>query len=225
MIGHVRGCRRVAGRAGRLAGGASGCSCRGMSSGSRLARLGHGDLAARPRLRPFDSSLRPVVVRVLRAEVMEDVLRAVCGPGGQQTVVRILECYPHLEPDSKQQALQTLASRSDWAARLVDAVESGQVDPRDLTAYTVRQIHSLNDADLTRRIRQAWGEIRTSSAERQRQIERLRTRLTPAVLAQADRAAGQAIFHKQCATCHRFFGRGGAIGPDLTGSDSGSDAD
>lgn len=34
----------------------------------------------------------------------------------------------------------------------------------------------------------------------------------------ADRSAGGAIFQKTCANCHRIFGAGGAIGPDITGS-------
>ena len=29
--------------------------------------------------------------------------------------------------------------------------------------------------------------------------------------------AGQASFQKNCAVCHKMFGEGGAIGPDLTG--------
>jgi putative heme-binding domain-containing protein len=41
--------------------------------------------------------------------------------------------------------------------------------------------------------------------------------LTPEHLAGADRSQGRLVFSRDCANCHRLFGEGGAIGPDLTG--------
>ena len=43
-------------------------------------------------------------------------------------------------------------------------------------------------------------------------------RLTPAVLAEADRANGRVLYQSRCASCHVLNGAGGAIGPDLTGA-------
>ncbi len=37
-------------------------------------------------------------------------------------------------------------------------------------------------------------------------------------LARADRSRGRAVFNRVCASCHRLYGQGGAIGTDLTGS-------
>jgi putative heme-binding domain-containing protein len=42
--------------------------------------------------------------------------------------------------------------------------------------------------------------------------------LTPGYLQTADTAHGRAVFARTCAACHRLFDDGGAIGPDLTGS-------
>ncbi len=33
-----------------------------------------------------------------------------------------------------------------------------------------------------------------------------------------DRSHGRAIFDRACASCHKLYGSGGEIGPDLTGS-------
>jgi mono/diheme cytochrome c family protein len=49
-------------------------------------------------------------------------------------------------------------------------------------------------------------------------IMSLRKDLTPARLAAADKSRGRAVFAKTCATCHRLFGAGGQVGPDLTGA-------
>jgi putative heme-binding domain-containing protein len=129
----------------------------------------------------------------------------------------ILARYESLDPPSRLQALQTLTSRVEWAEPLLDAVESQKIDRRELTAYTVRQVHSLGDADLNRRISELWGEVRPTSADRQRQLQRLRRQLSADTLSHADLAAGRVIFQRQCATCHRFFAEGGTVGPDITG--------
>jgi putative heme-binding domain-containing protein len=42
--------------------------------------------------------------------------------------------------------------------------------------------------------------------------------LASAAVAQADATAGRVLFTKNCAACHKLFGEGGAIGPELTGS-------
>src|SRR5205823_4414017 len=42
--------------------------------------------------------------------------------------------------------------------------------------------------------------------------------LTPESLRTADLSKGRAVFVKNCATCHRLFGEGAKIGPELTGS-------
>jgi putative heme-binding domain-containing protein len=41
--------------------------------------------------------------------------------------------------------------------------------------------------------------------------------LTKEYLAAADRAEGSQVYAAHCANCHRLFGEGGTIGPDLTG--------
>jgi putative heme-binding domain-containing protein len=49
-------------------------------------------------------------------------------------------------------------------------------------------------------------------------IVQLRGEMTPAVLAKADKGNGRALFNLACASCHRLYGQGGEVGPDLTGA-------
>jgi putative heme-binding domain-containing protein len=135
-----------------------------------------------------------------------------------QTAETLLARYPQLDADGKQDAVQTLAARVPWAGALMDAVEAGRVPRNDVTAYTARQLLSLQDEKLTARIEAAWGQLRSTPAEKQRQIAEYRRRLAPSALAQADRSQGRLVFEKSCAKCHRFFDAGGDIGPNITGS-------
>ena len=43
-------------------------------------------------------------------------------------------------------------------------------------------------------------------------------KLTPDELSRADPAAGRLVWQQRCGTCHKLFGEGGVLGPELTGS-------
>jgi putative membrane-bound dehydrogenase-like protein len=130
----------------------------------------------------------------------------------------VLEQYASFDGAARQDAVQTLASRPAWALALLDAVEKKHVPRSDLSAFTARQLLNLRDARVAERVKSLWGEVRATAADKTRQIADLKRRLTPESLERADRSAGRAIFQKTCANCHKLFDAGGAIGPDLTGS-------
>ena len=46
--------------------------------------------------------------------------------------------------------------------------------------------------------------------------------LTDSAMGGANIANGHAIFQRTCGACHKLYGEGGAIGPDLTGSNRGN---
>ena len=49
-------------------------------------------------------------------------------------------------------------------------------------------------------------------------IDRYRFLLNDEYLAEADLERGKTLFSTLCATCHKLYGDGGEIGPDITGS-------
>jgi putative membrane-bound dehydrogenase-like protein len=135
-----------------------------------------------------------------------------------QTVVTLLDGYESFDARARQDAVQTLASRQTWALALLDAVEAKRVPRADLTAYTARQLQNLNNEKVTTRLKALWGEVRSTPDDKAKQIAGFKKRITPEVLQRADPAAGRAIFQKLCSNCHKLFGEGGSIGPDITGS-------
>ncbi len=114
-------------------------------------------------------------------------------------------------------AVDTMCSRKSNAIALANAVDDGRVDSSDLTATHVRQLLAFNDPFITRVIESKWGVINLSSEARIGAIGRLKEELSDEFLAEADLANGAAHFKKLCANCHRLYGEGGRIGPDLTG--------
>ena len=126
--------------------------------------------------------------------------------------------YRAFHPSERSVLLETLASRPTFARALLDQISAGKVPRQDLTAFHARQIRSLGDPALTERLAQVWGVQRDSAADQREQIAALKNQLSAAVLARADRSRGRAVFDRVCASCHKLYGYGGEIGPDLTGA-------
>lgn len=131
----------------------------------------------------------------------------------------LIENYGRFRAPQRPKVVSILVSRASFAGELLDAIDAGSISPDALSAFDVRQIRSLGDDSLSRRIAAAWGEVRETSTEKRERIAELKRRLTPEVLAAADLSRGRALFRQSCAKCHRLLGEGEAIGPDLTGGD------
>jgi putative membrane-bound dehydrogenase-like protein len=134
------------------------------------------------------------------------------------TAKKLLAIYPELTIDEKHDAVSTLASRKDSALELLNGVEKKVVARPDISAYMARQLYALNDKQVTERLRIVWGDVRDATPQKQEQIDRYKKMLTPATLKNANLANGRLIFSKTCQQCHKLYGEGGTIGPDLTGA-------
>ncbi len=131
---------------------------------------------------------------------------------------KILARYPQLYPHERPQAIMALVARPKFARELLKAIAEGKVAKADLGSLAARQIRAFNDAALNAQLVAVWGETRETPADKLKLIAELKARHTPDSLAQADVAKGHALFVAVCGQCHKLFGEGGAIGPDLTGS-------
>jgi putative membrane-bound dehydrogenase-like protein len=115
-------------------------------------------------------------------------------------------------------ALNTLTSRAKFAMTLLDAVADGRVNRDQLTSFHVRQLVELHDPQVDARVRQTWGTIQQSSADKQKLIARLEKTFNEAPLWAYNARAGHEHFVKLCAQCHRMGQEGTRIGPELTGT-------
>jgi len=111
-----------------------------------------------------------------------------------------------------------MVTRLPSAKALLAAIASGAIPRADLTPFHARQIVSLHDAGLTARLGEVWGVVRPMGADKAPVKQRFRQALTPERLPTAELGRGRVVFQQVCANCHRLYGEGGAVGPDLTGS-------
>jgi putative membrane-bound dehydrogenase-like protein len=134
------------------------------------------------------------------------------------TPAAILKAYPQFTAEEKLDAVQTLASRAAWATALLDAVEKKTLPRSDIPVATARQVLALNDKAVSARLEAVWGKVGSPSKEKVALTKKWKDALTEPVLAKANPAAGRGLFVKHCAACHKMFGDGGEVGPELTGS-------
>jgi len=130
---------------------------------------------------------------------------------------KLVNAYRQFHPSERGQLLSALVSRATFASALLDAVAEKKIPRADISPFHARQIRSLNNPDLDKKLVAVWGELRDASNDKQKAMARWKAQLAPAALSQADLSQGRAVFNTVCSSCHTLYGEGGKVGPDLTG--------
>ncbi|WP_145384639.1 PVC-type heme-binding CxxCH protein [Stieleria neptunia] len=155
---------------------------------------------------------------IVSSRLTTAALRAATKTDDRKLAETVLSRFGELEPNERVAALDYLVARRRSAARLLSAIESKTIAAAELSAGQSRQIDALGDKALQGRLHQVWGTLRRSPAERVHQIKDLEKRLDPSRIATASLSRGRELFQKTCASCHKLFGDGKSVGPELTGA-------
>lgn len=150
-------------------------------------------------------------------------LLASLGEGSSPAVAAgLIRRWEQLTPLARETAVQVLLRRAYWTRSLLEAIEQGKVDHRELNAEQMQQLTLHVDEEIVRRARRlAERAGRTFSPDRAAVVERF----WAAASRRGDPRHGEQVFENNCRRCHSFQRRGGIIGPDLTGVGSRSRAD
>lgn len=130
----------------------------------------------------------------------------------------LLERFEGFKDGNKSRAIDTLSSRESYALQLISAIDAETLDARELTAGQVRQLLALGNSRIREVLESKWGVVQETPEARLAAIEKWQKELTPEALSLANIEKGAAVFKASCATCHKLFGEGQTIAPDLTGS-------
>ena len=134
------------------------------------------------------------------------------------TAKQLLNRMGGFKDGNRSLAIDTMASREAYALELIKAIEAGHFDSAELTASQVRQLTAFGNEHIKSVLEAKWGVIQETPEARIASIKKWQTELTPETIAKADRENGAALFKKSCAACHKLYGEGKAIAPDLTGA-------
>lgn len=161
----------------------------------------------------------PFLMELIRgkdeAELKVEAIRALGGIDVPKISVDLLVEYARLTPPQRNEVVNVLSGRKDWAKDLLAAVGDKKVDRRDLNDNTILRVQALKDNNLNSQIEKVWGRMRATPAELTQLIDRMRGELAKAP-GNFDR--GKVIFENQCAKCHKFDGKGFEVGPNIEGA-------
>jgi putative membrane-bound dehydrogenase-like protein len=175
--------------------------------------------ALQPLVTRQRDDLLPLLLGLLDDPVLRgQAVRALAAFADPKTPDLLLKRYSQFPPEIRTDVIATLSSRPAYALALLDAVEKESVPRTDLSAFTIRQLGGLKNAELNARLLKVWGNVRPASQERVALTARYKKELNSDVLKKADRSNGHRVFKEVCASCHKLFDDGGDAGPELTGS-------
>ena len=126
----------------------------------------------------------------------------------------VLGSYDGLETDLRPKAIELLTQRPAWSRALLDAVAREAIPNSALNVNQIRKLASSKDKDLADRVRSIWGTVRESrNPAREQVINRMREAFREA---HGDPVAGAVVFKNVCGQCHKMYGEGQEVGPEIT---------
>ncbi len=148
------------------------------------------------------------------AEFKSQVLLAIARLEDAQVSDIILEKFAAMEPSLQPSAIELLTQRASWSKRLLTQVGEKKIAATAINLNQARRIQALKDKDLSELLNRHWGQVRdTRNPDREKVVAEMKSliRQTP-----GDPFAGEKVFKRVCAACHKIYGEGPDIGPDIT---------
>ena len=122
--------------------------------------------------------------------------------------------WVQLAPSAQHEALNLMLRHVQWTPALLDGLQSGKLDNRDLLQQQWQALENNPDpaiADRAAALHKSTGHVPT--ADRKQILEKfMHVADMP-----GDAARGKAVFEHNCMVCHTLEGQGGKVGPELTG--------
>lgn len=159
--------------------------------------------------------VRPLLAdRQAGVDFRGDVLAALSRLNQPQVPRLIIDSYEGMEPELRPRAIEVLTQRPEWSLVLLKAIQAKRIEKDALNLNQLKRLALFEDEILLQTLREIYGAIRQDRrTDRQQVINRMGDFLqgTP-----GDPHRGMAAFKKVCGQCHKIYGEGAEVGPDIT---------
>lgn len=143
-----------------------------------------------------------------------EAIRGLGDVGVDDTARQLLEKWPALSPTLRAAVAELCTTRGNWKWPFYRAVESGVVKRGDLPPTVIRALATSQNVNERDKAVQLFGKVQASIAEKLKVIALKRKIVANGPV---DLVAGHEVAKKTCFICHKLYGEGADIGPDLTG--------
>jgi putative membrane-bound dehydrogenase-like protein len=163
------------------------------------------------------SAIEPLIATLVKGDsdlVERAVFEALPRFDDSSIALGLLGEYLKKAPEWRARARDVLLTRKPWAVAYITEVEQGRISPNDASLEQLGRVAVLCDPQLDGLVRKRWGRVAGGTPEEKlAEVRRLNNDLRAAP---GDAERGHLLFVKHCGSCHRLFGEGEVIGPDLT---------
>ena len=132
----------------------------------------------------------------------------------KELATTLLKEWSKTPSEIQPRIVDLLTGRPTWAKALLAEIATKNIPANALNANTVRKILGFKDKGLTDQVGALWGTLREGrNPEREQVVRQMNDylRKTP-----GDPIAGTVLYQKACAQCHKIYGQGQEVGPDIT---------
>ena len=109
-----------------------------------------------------------------------------------------------------------LSKRASWALALLREVDRDPPKGAEVSRESLDRIRLYDQPEIQALLRKHWGSLRSSPSEKQ---ERMAQVAKIVAEGKGNVARGKELFTTACGSCHKLFGEGATLAPELTGYD------
>ncbi|QDT55632.1 Cytochrome c [Caulifigura coniformis] len=163
-----------------------------------------------------DTDFLAIAERLLAAGGIpkDQVLFALSRAENPKVAEIVLARYGSLGAGMQPKAIDLLCERPQWGLPLLKAIQASAIPRTALNLNQLRRVAGFKNEETQALFRELYGAIReTRNPDRDRVIGNMRNVLDTIP---GDPHSGQAVFKKVCAQCHKIYGEGADVGPDIT---------
>jgi putative membrane-bound dehydrogenase-like protein len=166
-----------------------------------------------------DDLSKTELLRLLKSEksnqtILGEGVRALAVFGGDEIGYAMTDAWKNFTPPTRRAAADVLVIRSKWSRALMAALENKVADPQDVSATARRALAKSPDATVVDHANRILGKYRATGEDKLKLIADKRK----IVLAgEGDAKNGYEVSKRTCFVCHKLYGEGADVGPDLTG--------
>lgn len=148
------------------------------------------------------------------SSVVRQAVQAIGRVGSKKSTEILIRHLPQLAPDVQPAAVEALTDREESAMELLGLVKEKSIPANLINANQAYKMLSLKSPRLSDYVAKHWGIVRTErDPARIELIAHMRNELRTS---EGDPVAGRVVYKKLCGQCHKIYGEGADVGPDIT---------
>lgn len=149
-----------------------------------------------------------------RESFISEVLTASAKLEDPRVADLVLARFEKLGPGFQPAIIELLTQRATWSKKLLAHVAEKKIAATAININQARRMQALKDKELSDLLSRHWGQVRdTRNPDRERIVAEMKALIRSS---KGDAFAGEKVFKRVCAACHRIYGEGPEIGPDIT---------